>query len=115
MTTLMVLLLWSCTSDDITTPSGGRKGVSLAFNISTGGPGTRMSTLITHQVGENDKFRDIMDLRLFPFGTQAIASETKPLSAPLNQMTRYEDADHLDLIYYVHNLEPTPAVNVLLS
>ena len=103
MTMLMALLLWSCTSDDITTPSGGRKGVSLAFNISTGGPGTRMSTLITHQVGENDKFRDIMDLRLFPFGTQAIASETKPLSAPLNQMTRYEDADHPDLIYYYDN------------
>ena len=103
MTTLMVLLLWSCTSDDITTPSGGRKGVSLAFNISTGRAGTRMSTLITHQVGANDKFRDIMDLRLFPFGTQAIASETKPLSAPLNQMTRYEDADHRDLIYYYDN------------
>ena len=103
VTMLMALLLWSCTSDDITTPSGGRKGVSLAFNISTGRAGTRMSTLITHQVGENDKFRDIMDLRLFPFGTQAIASETKPLSAPLNQMTRYEDADHRDLIYYYDN------------
>ncbi len=101
VTMLMALCMLSCSTDDITTPSGGRKGVSLAFNISTGRAGTRMSTDITHK--NNSGFRDIMDLRLFPFGTQAIASETKPLSAPLNQMTRYEDADHPDLIYYYDN------------
>ena len=103
MTTLMVLLLWSCTSDDITTPSGGRKGVSLAFNISTGRAGTRMSTDITHK--NNSGFRDILSesLCLIPFGEKTIDSDANPLSAPLNQMTRYEDADHLDLIYYYDN------------
>lgn len=104
MTTLMVLLLWSCTSDDITSPSGGRKGVSLAFNISTGRAGTRMSTDITHK--NNSGFRDILSesLRLIPFEETTITSGANPLSAPLNQMTRYEEDDkHPELIYYYDN------------
>ena len=103
MTTLMALLLWSCTSDDITSPSGGRKGVSLAFNISTGRAGTRMSTDITHK--NNSGFRDILSesLRLIPFEETTITSDANPLSAPLNQMTRYEDDKHPELIYYYDN------------
>ena len=104
MTMLMALLLWSCTSDDITSPSGGRKGVSLAFNISTGRAGTRMSTDITHK--NNSGFRDILSesLRLIPFEEKTIDSDAKPLSAPLNQMTRYEEDDkHPELIYYYDN------------
>ena len=104
MTMLMALLLWSCTSDDITSPSGGRKGVSLAFNISTGRAGTRMSTDITHK--NNSGFRDILSesLRLIPFEETAITSGANPLSAPLNQMTRYEEDDkHPELIYYYDN------------
>ena len=103
MTMLMALLLWSCTSDDITSPSGGRKGVSLAFNISTGRAGTRMSTDITHK--NNSGFRDILSesLRLIPFEETTITSGANPLSAPLNQMTRYEDDKHPELIYYYDN------------
>lgn len=103
MTTLMVLLLWSCTSDDITSPSGGRKGVSLAFNISTGRAGTRMSTEITHK--NNSGFRDILSesLRLIPFEETTITSGANPLSAPLNQMTRYTDNTYPELIYYYDN------------
>lgn len=101
MTTLMVLLLWSCTSDDITSPSGGRKGVSLAFNISTGRAGTRMSTDITHK--NNSGFRDIQSLYLLPFEEKTIDSDANPLSAPLNQMTRYQDDKHPELIYYYDN------------
>lgn len=96
VTMLMALLLWSCTSDDITTPSG-RKGPRLAFNVSTSnGKATRMSTTITHQVGE---FRGIQELRLIPFGSPA----TNPLSEPLTQMTRYDDTEHSGFIYYYDN------------
>ena len=101
MTMLMALLLWSCTSDDITSPSGGRKGVSLAFNISTGRAGTRMSTDITHK--NNSGFRDIQSLYLLPFEEKTIDSDANPLSAPLNQMTRYQDDKHPELIYYYDN------------
>ena len=101
MTMLMALLLWSCTSDDITSPSGGRKGVSLAFNISTGRAGTRMSTDITHK--NNSGFRDIQSLYLLPFEEKTIDSDANPLSAPLNQMTRYQDDKHSELIYYYDN------------
>ena len=103
MTMLMALLLWSCTSDDITSPSGGRKGVSLAFNISTGRAGTRMSTDITHK--NNSGFRDILSesLCLIPFEEKTIDSDANPLSAPLNQMTRYQDDKHPELIYYYDN------------
>jgi len=103
MTMLMALLLWSCTSDDITSPSGGRKGVSLAFNISTGRAGTRMSTDITHK--NNSGFRDILSesLCLIPFEEKTIDSDANPLSAPLNKMTRYQDDKHPELIYYYDN------------
>ena len=96
MTMLMALCMLSCSTDDITTPSG-RKGPSLAFNVSTSnGKATRMSTTITHQVGE---FRGIQELRLIPFGSPAI----NPLSEPLTQMTRYCDTEHPGFIYYYDN------------
>lgn len=103
VTMLMALLLWSCTSDDITSPSGGRKGVSLAFNISTGRAGTRMSTEITHK--NNSGFREILSesLCLIPFEEKTIDSDANPLSAPLNQMTRYTDNTYPELIYYYDN------------
>ena len=101
VTMLMALCMLSCSTDDITTPSGGRKGVSLAFNISTGRAGTRMSTDITHK--NNSGFRDIQSLYLLPFEEKTIDSDAKPLSAPLNQMTRYQDDKHPELIYYYDN------------
>ena len=95
VTMLMALCMLSCSTDDITTPSG-RKGPRLAFNVSTSnGKATRMSTTITHQVGE---FRGIQELRLIPFGSPA----TYPLSEPLTQMTRY-DTEHPGFIYYYDN------------
>lgn len=96
VTMLMALCMLSCSTDDITTPSG-RKGPRLAFNVSTSnGKATRMSTTITHQVGE---FRGIQELRLIPFGSPA----TNPLSEPLTQMTRYDDTEHPGFIYYYDN------------
>ena len=96
VTMLMALCMLSCSTDDITTPSG-RKGPRLAFNVSTSnGKATRMSTTITHQVGE---FRGIQELRLIPFGSPA----TNPLSEPLTQMTRYDDTEHSGFIYYYDN------------
>lgn len=96
VTMLMALCMLSCSTDDITTPSG-RKGPRLAFNVSTSnGKATRMSTTITHQVGE---FRGIQELRLIPFGSPA----TNPLSEPLTQMTRYDDTEHHGFIYYYDN------------
>lgn len=96
VTMLMALCMLSCSTDDITTPSG-RKGPRLAFNVSTSnGKTTRMSTTITHQVGE---FRGIQELRLIPFGSPA----TYPLSEPLTQMTRYDDTEHSGFIYYYDN------------
>lgn len=100
VTMLMALCMLSCSTDDITTPSG-RKGVSLAFNISTGRAGTRMSTDITHK--NNSGFRDIQSLYLLPFEEKTIDSDANPLSAPLNQMTRYQDDKHPELIYYYDN------------
>jgi hypothetical protein len=97
---LMALCMLSCSTDDITTPSG-RKGPRLAFNVSTSnGKATRMSELITQRSGN---YRDIQDLRLIPFGSQVITSDMHPLSEPLTQMTQYEDEAHPEFIYYYDN------------
>lgn len=100
VTMLMVLCMLSCSTDDITSPSG-RKGPRLAFNVSTSnGKATRMSELITQRSGN---YRDIQDLRLIPFGSQVITSDMHPLSEPLTQMTQYEDEAHPEFIYYYDN------------
>lgn len=101
VTMLMALCMLSCSTDDITTPSG-RKGPRLAFNVSTSnGKATRMSELITQRSGN---YRDIQDLRLIPFGSQVITSDMHPLSEPLTQMTQYEDEEaHPEFIYYYDN------------
>lgn len=100
VTMLMALCMLSCSTDDITTPSG-RKGPRLAFNVSTSnGKATRMSELITQRSGN---YRDIQDLRLIPFGSQVITSDMHPLSEPLTQMTQYEDEAHPEFIYYYDN------------
>ena len=100
VTMLMALCMLSCSTDDITTPSG-RKGPRLAFNVSTSnGKTTRMSELITQRSGN---YRDIQDLRLIPFGSQVITSDMHPLSEPLTQMTQYKDEAHPEFIYYYDN------------
>lgn len=100
VTMLMALCMLSCSTDDITTPSG-RKGPRLAFNVSTSnGKATRMSELITQRSGN---YRDIQDLRLIPFGSQVITSDMHPLSEPLTQMTQYKDEAHREFIYYYDN------------
>lgn len=100
VTMLIALCMLSCSTDDITTPSG-RKGPRLAFNVSTSnGKATRMSELITQRSGN---YRDIQDLRLIPFGSQVITSDMHPLSEPLTQMTQYEDEAHPEFIYYYDN------------
>lgn len=102
VTMLMALLVLSCTSEDVTSPSR-RKGVSLAFNISTNNKATRMSTTITHQTGTVEVFRGIQDLRLIPFAEQEITTDDHPLSEPLTEMTRYQDTEHPEYIYYYDN------------
>ena len=101
VTMLMALLVLSCTSEDVTSPSR-RRGVSVAFNISTNNKkDTRMETTITHQSG--DGFRGIQDLRLIPFAEKTITLDKKPLSEPLTEMTRYDDEEHPEYIYYYDN------------
>lgn len=101
VTMLMALLVLSCTSEDVTSPSR-RRGVSVAFNISTNNKKeTRMETTITHQSG--DGFRGIQNLRLIPFAEKTITLDKKPLSEPLTEMTRYDDEEHPEYIYYYDN------------